>query len=82
MTKHEPLRSAVQRDLCGRAAAIPLRTPNAAARDPQAMRAIPVVEETLDSRDVFAAARVVSIAHGEQVYQLRLTAQNKLILTK
>ncbi|OYW32515.1 MAG: Hemin uptake protein hemP [Rhizobiales bacterium 24-66-13] len=36
----------------------------------------------LDSRDLFAAGRVITIAHGEQVYQLRLTSQGKLILTK
>lgn len=47
-----------------------------------AMRAIPVVEEQLDSRDLFAVARVITIAHGGQTYQLRLTSQNKLILTK
>lgn len=47
-----------------------------------ATRAIPVVDEQLDSRDLFAVARVVTITHGDQTYQLRLTSQNKLILTK
>ncbi|OYW61666.1 MAG: Hemin uptake protein hemP [Rhizobiales bacterium 17-65-6] len=41
-----------------------------------------MVEEQLDSRDLFAEARVITITHGSQVYQLRLTSQNKLILTK
>ena len=45
-------------------------------------RAIPMVDAQLDSRDLFAAGRLVTIAHGEYTYQLRLTAQNKLILTK
>ncbi len=45
-------------------------------------RAIPMVDDRLDSRDLFAAGRLITIAHGDQIYQLRLTAQNKLILTK
>lgn len=45
-------------------------------------RAIPMVDGQLDSRDLFAAGRLITIAHGEHTYQLRLTAQNKLILTK
>lgn len=45
-------------------------------------RTIPMVDAQLDSRDLFAAGRLVTIAHGEHTYQLRLTAQNKLILTK
>lgn len=48
---------------------------------PQA-RAVPMVDARLDSRDLFAGGRVVTIAHGEHLYQLRLTNQNKLILTK
>jgi hemin uptake protein HemP len=35
-----------------------------------------------DSRDIFQSAREIIIAHGEETYRLRLTAQNKLILTK
>ena len=35
-----------------------------------------------DSRDIFQSAREIIIAHGEDTYRLRLTAQNKLILTK
>ncbi|RLP81078.1 hemin uptake protein HemP [Xanthobacter tagetidis] len=41
-----------------------------------------MVNAQLDSRDLFASERVITIAHGDQVYQLRLTSQNKLILTK
>lgn len=47
-----------------------------------AARALPMINAQLDSRDLFASERVITIAHGDQVYQLRLTAQNKLILTK
>lgn len=54
----------------------------AAAGRPLAARAIPMVDAQLDSRDLFAAGRLITIAHGDQTYQLRLTAQNKLILTK
>ncbi|WP_394037332.1 hemin uptake protein HemP [Xanthobacter autotrophicus] len=45
-------------------------------------RTIPMTDAQLDSRDLFAAGRLITITHGEQTYQLRLTAQNKLILTK
>ncbi|MBA4788232.1 MAG: hemin uptake protein HemP [Rhizobiales bacterium] len=41
-----------------------------------------MVDEQLDSRDLFSTGKVITIAHGDQVYQLRLTAQDKLILTK
>ncbi|QRG09745.1 hemin uptake protein HemP [Xanthobacter dioxanivorans] len=41
-----------------------------------------MVDAQLDSRDLFAAGRLITIAHGEHTYQLRLTSQNKLILTK
>ena len=36
----------------------------------------------IDSRELFAADREILIAHGEESYRLRLTSQNKLILTK
>jgi len=36
----------------------------------------------IDSRELFATAREIIIAHGEDCYRLRLTSQNKLILTK
>lgn len=35
----------------------------------------------LQSRDLFAQAREVEIDHGGRIYKLRLTQQNKLILT-
>lgn len=36
----------------------------------------------LDSRELFSSEREIIIAHGEETYRLRLTSQNKLILTK
>jgi hemin uptake protein HemP len=45
-------------------------------------RTIRLVENRVDSRELFVATREIMIAHGEDVYRLRLTAQNKLILTK
>jgi hemin uptake protein HemP len=35
----------------------------------------------LDSRELFAQAREVEINHGGRIYRLRITQQNKLILT-
>lgn len=45
-------------------------------------RTIRLADNRLDSRDLFADAREILIAHGEETYRLRLTSQNKLILTK
>jgi hemin uptake protein HemP len=36
----------------------------------------------IDSRDLFTGTRDIVILHGNDAYHLRLTAQNKLILTK
>lgn len=41
-------------------------------------RRVPMV----DSRDLFVGTREITIVHGDDHYRLRLTAQNKLILTK
>ena len=46
------------------------------------VRRIPVVDDRIDSRDVFIGTREVIIRHGDETYRLRLTMQNKLILTK
>ena len=45
-------------------------------------RSIPVRGHRIDSRDVFVGTKEITIGHGEETYRLRLTAQNKLILTK
>lgn len=45
-------------------------------------RKINVTAGRIDSRELFVNTREITIAHGADVYRLRLTAQNKLILTK
>lgn len=47
-----------------------------------ATRGIRVHGERIDSRELFASGREILIAHGDETYRLRLTSQNKLILTK
>jgi hemin uptake protein HemP len=53
--------------------------------DPVASRSernVTVIGDRIDSRDLFAGVREIIIGHGSEMYRLRLTAQNKLILTK
>jgi hemin uptake protein HemP len=45
-------------------------------------RAITVADNSFDTSDIFVGTREVTITHGGDRYRLRLTAQNKLILTK
>jgi hemin uptake protein HemP len=45
-------------------------------------RSIDLADHQIDSRDLFVGTREVTIAHAGETYRLRLTAQNKLILTK
>lgn len=47
-----------------------------------AERSISIQANRIDSRDLFETGREISIAHGDETYRLRLTSQNKLILTK
>jgi hemin uptake protein HemP len=47
-----------------------------------AEREIKVVNGRIDSRELFVQTREIIITHGDDLYRLRLTAQNKLILTK
>lgn len=49
----------------------------ATAAAPQASEAM-----TLDTRQLFAQSKVIRILHLGQTYVLRLTKENKLILTK
>ena len=49
---------------------------------PAAGRSIAVQDNQIDSRNLFVGTREITIAHGSDIYRLRLTAQNKLILTK
>lgn len=45
-------------------------------------RAIMMIDNQVESRDLFSSGREIVIAHGDDKYRLRLTSQNKLILTK
>jgi len=47
-----------------------------------AARRIVMTDNRIDSRDLFSGGREIIITHGDGVYRLRLTSQNKLILTK
>lgn len=38
--------------------------------------------QSLDSGLLFASSSEVVISHGDEIYRLRLTRQNRLILTK
>lgn len=46
------------------------------------VRSIDLRADRMDSRDLFIGTREIVIQHGADSYRLRLTAQNKLILTK
>jgi hemin uptake protein HemP len=52
------------------------------ARHSAATRQIVMTDHRMESRDLFVGTREVTIGHGAETYRLRLTAQNKLILTK
>ncbi|MFT4119519.1 hemin uptake protein HemP [Bradyrhizobium sp.] len=67
--------SAASGDNIGGAAG-PAGSPSAATRT------VTVRGSRIDSRELFATERELIIAHGEEAYRLRLTSQNKLILTK
>jgi hemin uptake protein HemP len=58
----------------------PMSNPNDDERS--ASRTIAVIGDRISSRELFASGRQITIEHGTDLYSLRLTAQNKLILTK
>jgi hemin uptake protein HemP len=45
-------------------------------------RVVEILNNVVVSEDLMKDTREIVIRHGEDVYRLRLTAQNKLILTK
>ena len=45
-------------------------------------RSVVIANNRIDSQAMFDGGREIAIAHGSEIYRLRLTAQNKLILTK
>ena len=61
-----------------------LNTPPASAgKAASATRNVPVdANNRMESRDLFVGTREMTIGHEGETYRLRLTAQNKLILTK
>ncbi len=56
--------------------------PSDPVRNQADARSIAVASHRIDSRDLFVGTREITIGHGAETYRLRLTAQNKLILTK
>jgi hemin uptake protein HemP len=58
---------------------VQVEAPGNAAGD---SRTIGVTAHRIDSRDLFIGTREITILHVGELYRLRLTAQNKLILTK
>lgn len=59
-----------------------LATSDAPGQTTKAGRDIAITHDRIESRDLFVGTREIIIGHGDDVYRLRLTAQNKLILTK
>lgn len=55
---------------------------HAESGDVDKKRRVLLVGNRLDSRELFIATREITIGHAGDTYRLRLTAQNKLILTK
>jgi hemin uptake protein HemP len=49
---------------------------------PGITRQLSITNNRLDSRELFIGTRDITILHGNDSYHLRITAQNKLILTK
>lgn len=54
----------------------------AGRKSPSEKRGLTIVGNRVDSRDLFLDTRDIVILHGSDAYHLRLTSQNKLILTK
>lgn len=58
-------------------------TPTASATPPSPQRrVVEIVDNSVNSKMLFTTTRELFIRHGDEQYRLRLTAQNKLILTK
>ena len=45
-------------------------------------RSVVIANNRINSQTLFEGSREIAIAHGSEIYRLRVTAQNKLILTK
>ena len=57
------------------------RPPGEARQEP-ASRLIPLTDGAIDSCALFGGSRSIGIAHCGQVYRLRLTASDRILLTK
>ncbi len=53
-----------------------------AEQTPAQKRTIDIVSNRIESSDLFVATKEITIGHEGEIYRLRLTALNKLILTK
>ncbi len=53
-----------------------------AANETPPARTITVIAHKIESVELFLDTREIIISHGGDAYRLRLTSQNKLILTK
>ena len=60
----------------------PAQVPATTEADATNSRAISMQNNRIESRDLFVATKEITIGHEGEAYRLRLTAQNKLILTK
>lgn len=60
---------------------MPSESPDSGSQS-SASRTIEIVNHSVASEELLKSTREITIRHGEDVYRLRLTAQNKLILTK
>jgi hemin uptake protein HemP len=60
----------------------PSDNPEKKSGAPSIGRSVSLMDNRIQSRELFAATREILIIHGDETYRLRLTAQNKLILTK
>ncbi len=45
-------------------------------------RSVFVINNTMKSHELFEQSKIITITHNDQEYTMRITANNKLILTK
>jgi hemin uptake protein HemP len=55
---------------------------NAPPENTASDRRVSIVSGEIDSRELFQGERKIRIRHGADIYRLRLTGLNRLILTK
>jgi hemin uptake protein HemP len=55
---------------------------NAPSENTTSDRRVSIVSGEIDSRELFQGEREIRIRHGADIYRLRLTGLNRLILTK